>query len=185
MIDLKTTTGFSFLYKVLKKATDSDLDLDRFCYLLGQLFQIRDDYINLKDQGYQQLKGFAEDLTEGKFSFPIIHGIRKDPKDSTIISKLCFLCCGLFIPFSFPSQFSIALFSFDHFAVLPGILKMHTENVELKKMVIDKLEELGSFEYTKKYMDELEVELLAELAKLDDNPLIKDVLKPILSNYIA
>jgi len=151
MIDLKTTTGFSFLYRVLKAGTNSDVNLDRFCYLLGQLFQIRDDYINLKDEEYQKLKGFAEDLTEGKFSFPIIHGIREDPKDSTILS----------------------------------ILKMHTDNVELKKMVIDKLEELGSFEYTKKYLDELEAELLAELAKLDDNPLIKDVLKPILSNYIA
>ena len=62
---------------------------------------------------------------------------------------------------------------------------MHTENVELKQMVINKLEELGSFEYTKNYLDELESELLAELAKLPVNPFISEVLKPILFNYIA
>ena len=87
MIDLKTTSLFRLLCLLMKKP-NSKLNLDRFCYLLGQFFQIRDDYINLTNEEYQKLKGFAEDLTEGKFSFPIIHGIRKDPKDSTILSKL-------------------------------------------------------------------------------------------------
>lgn len=62
---------------------------------------------------------------------------------------------------------------------------MHTHNDELKRMVIKKLEELGSFEYTKNYLDELEAELMVELTKFGDNPFIKEVLKPILSNYIA
>lgn len=44
--------------------------------LIGLLFQIRDDYMNLSAESYAQNKGFAEDLTEGKFSFPMIHGIR-------------------------------------------------------------------------------------------------------------
>ncbi|CAO1631662.1 unnamed protein product [Parajaminaea phylloscopi] len=44
--------------------------------LIGLLFQIRDDYMNLDSDAYAQNKGFAEDLTEGKFSFPMIHGIR-------------------------------------------------------------------------------------------------------------
>lgn len=34
---------------------------------------------------YAEGKGFAEDFTEGKFSFPIIHGIRADQSDRTII----------------------------------------------------------------------------------------------------
>ena len=33
-------------------------------------------------------KSFCEDLTEGKFSFPIIHCIRKDPNDTRLISIL-------------------------------------------------------------------------------------------------
>lgn len=32
-------------------------------------------------------KSFCEDLTEGKFSFPIIHSIMADPEDSRLISK--------------------------------------------------------------------------------------------------
>ncbi|SCU95021.1 LANO_0E09010g1_1 [Lachancea nothofagi CBS 11611] len=44
--------------------------------LLGILYQIRDDYMNLQDATMIKNKGFAEDVSEGKLSFPIIHGIR-------------------------------------------------------------------------------------------------------------
>lgn len=44
--------------------------------LLGLYFQIRDDYANLCLDEYAENKSFAEDFTEGKFSFPIIHAIR-------------------------------------------------------------------------------------------------------------
>jgi geranylgeranyl diphosphate synthase type 3 len=47
--------------------------------MLGIHFQIRDDYINLISDDFHDKKGFAEDLTEGKFSFPIIHCIHSDP----------------------------------------------------------------------------------------------------------
>ncbi|KIO13974.1 hypothetical protein M404DRAFT_11963 [Pisolithus tinctorius Marx 270] len=56
--------------------------------LVGIYFQIRDDYMNLQSPMYANNKGFAEDLTEGKFSFPIVHGIRQDPNDRQIISVL-------------------------------------------------------------------------------------------------
>lgn len=51
-------------------------DLIPLADLIGLLFQIRDDYMNLQSSQYADNKGFAEDLTEGKFSFPIIHSIR-------------------------------------------------------------------------------------------------------------
>ena len=35
---------------------------------------------------YKEHKGFAEDLSEGKFSFPIIHGIRGKRDSKYIIS---------------------------------------------------------------------------------------------------
>jgi geranylgeranyl diphosphate synthase, type III len=56
--------------------------------LMGVLFQIRDDYMNLQDDGYATNKGFAEDLTEGKFSFPIVHGVRANSDDRQLLSKL-------------------------------------------------------------------------------------------------
>ncbi len=50
---------------------------------LGLYFQIRDDLINLSDEEYFKSKSFCEDLTEGKFSFPIIHCIRTSKENDT------------------------------------------------------------------------------------------------------
>ena len=47
-----------------------------FSFNLGLYFQIRDDYCNLSLKEYSENKSFCEDLTEGKFSFPIIHAIQ-------------------------------------------------------------------------------------------------------------
>ena len=54
--------------------------------LIGALFQIRDDYLNLASTEYTSNKGFCEDLTEGKFSFPIIHSIRSNPSNLQLIN---------------------------------------------------------------------------------------------------
>lgn len=55
---------------------------------IGLLFQILDDYRNLSDLTYTNNKGLCEDLTEGKFSFPIIHAIRADPSNLVLINIL-------------------------------------------------------------------------------------------------
>jgi geranylgeranyl diphosphate synthase type 3 len=55
---------------------------------VGLLFQILDDYKNLSDTTYTSNKGLCEDLTEGKFSFPIIHSIRSDPNNLVLINIL-------------------------------------------------------------------------------------------------
>jgi geranylgeranyl diphosphate synthase type 3 len=52
---------------------------------LAVYFQVRDDLLNLLS--YDQLnKSFCEDLTEGKYSFPIIHAILSNPTDHRMIS---------------------------------------------------------------------------------------------------
>lgn len=52
------------------------------------IFQIRDDYQNLSSQEYSENKGLCEDLTEGKFSFPIIHSIRSSPENMQLLNIL-------------------------------------------------------------------------------------------------
>ena len=47
-----------------------------------------DDYRNLSSVTYTVNKGLAEDLTEGKFSFPIIHSIRSDPSNLVLVNIL-------------------------------------------------------------------------------------------------
>ena len=37
---------------------------------------------------YTAKKSFCEDLTEGKFSFPIVHGVLSDPGSTILISIL-------------------------------------------------------------------------------------------------
>jgi len=46
-------------------------------------FQIRDDLINLVDEDYFKSKSFCDDLSEGKFSFPIIHCVKKSGENDT------------------------------------------------------------------------------------------------------
>lgn len=56
--------------------------------IMGLVFQICDDYLNLSSKVYAQNKGLCEDLTEGKFSFPIIHSIRGNPSNLQLINIL-------------------------------------------------------------------------------------------------
>ncbi|CUM45822.1 uncharacterized protein AC631_04194 [Debaryomyces fabryi] len=53
--------------------------------LLGIIYQVRDDYLNLVDPNYSHMKGYAgEDLIEGKLSLPILHCLRTNSKNSPI-----------------------------------------------------------------------------------------------------
>ncbi|KAJ3346519.1 geranylgeranyl pyrophosphate synthetase [Allomyces javanicus] len=58
------------------------------CTTLGNLFQIRDDYINLVSAEFAATKGYCEDIEEGKFSFPVIHSIRSNPHDRQLLNIL-------------------------------------------------------------------------------------------------
>lgn len=55
---------------------------------MGLYYQIRDDYINLQSAKYMENKAFCEDLSEGKFSFPIIHSILANKKDTRLLNIL-------------------------------------------------------------------------------------------------
>ncbi|KAK7471939.1 hypothetical protein VKT23_000045 [Stygiomarasmius scandens] len=68
--------------------TNTDIDYVPLVNLIGVYFQIRDDLMNLQSTEYSSNKGFAEDLTEGKFSFPVIHGIHADTSNRQIMNVL-------------------------------------------------------------------------------------------------
>ncbi|KAJ3807826.1 isoprenoid synthase domain-containing protein [Lentinula lateritia] len=68
--------------------TTSHVDYVPLVNLIGVYFQIRDDLMNLQSPEYATNKGFAEDLTEGKFSFPVVHSIHADTSNRQILNVL-------------------------------------------------------------------------------------------------
>ncbi|KAG1742385.1 isoprenoid synthase domain-containing protein [Suillus paluster] len=68
--------------------TNTNVDYVPLTDLVGIYYQIRDDYMNLQSNQYTDNKGFAEDLSEGKFSFPIVHGILEQPENRQIMNVL-------------------------------------------------------------------------------------------------
>jgi geranylgeranyl diphosphate synthase type 3 len=100
---------------------------------IGLQFQILDDLLNLSSAVYAARKGLAEDLTEGKFSFPVIHAIRSDPSNM----------------------------------VLLNVLKQKSTDPEVKRYAIEYMERVGSFEYTRKVISELENKAIAEVDRLE------------------
>eukprot|EP00658_Telonema_sp_P-2_P003005 TRINITY_DN11103_c0_g1_i4.p1 TRINITY_DN11103_c0_g1~~TRINITY_DN11103_c0_g1_i4.p1 ORF type:complete len:204 (-),score=37.78 TRINITY_DN11103_c0_g1_i4:135-746(-) len=52
------------------------MDLIRLFELLGVYFQVVDDLLNICSSEYHVNKTFFEDLTEGKFSYPVIHSLQ-------------------------------------------------------------------------------------------------------------
>ncbi|KAL5509033.1 hypothetical protein EMCRGX_G004314 [Ephydatia muelleri] len=78
MVRQKTGGLFMLAVELMQLFSESKMDFAPLTDALGLFFQIRDDYANLSSKEYMDNKSFCEDLTEGKFSFLIIHGIRAD-----------------------------------------------------------------------------------------------------------
>ncbi|KAL9027256.1 MAG: hypothetical protein Q9180_007357, partial [Flavoplaca navasiana] len=98
MISNKTGGLFRLAMRLMQAVSKRRVDLVPLAGLLGLIFQIQDDYLNLTSQSVSttnsicraeadvhqmtSLKGFCDDLEEGKFSFPVIHAIRNDPSET-------------------------------------------------------------------------------------------------------
>lgn len=115
----------------------------RIATLLGVLFQIRDDFLNLQSDQvcfflcaprspetftdllvikYTNAKGFCDDLSEGKFSFPIIKAIRAKQTDHYLIN----------------------------------VLRQRPTNIDVKQDAVAYMERLGSFSHTRDFLKQLE-----------------------------
>lgn len=88
MVGNKTGGLFRLGIKLMQAQSTSNIDCVPLVNLIGLIFQIRDDYMNLSSKEYSHNKGMCEDLTEGKFSFPVIHSIRSNPSNLQLVSIL-------------------------------------------------------------------------------------------------
>lgn len=79
MVRNKTGGLFRLAARLLSCHAEEKASLSSFLNALGILYQVQDDYLNLTDGDYQSTKGFCDDISEGKFSFPVIHSLRSKP----------------------------------------------------------------------------------------------------------
>lgn len=86
---IKKTGGlFMLAIRLMQLFSKNSSDFTKLTAILGLYFQIRDDYSNLCLQEYAENKSYCEDLTEGKFSFPIIHAIKSQKADKQVLHIL-------------------------------------------------------------------------------------------------
>lgn len=90
MVNNKTGGLLRMGVKIMMACATANIDIDYvpLVNLIGVFFQIRDDLMNLQSTEYTSNKGFAEDLSEGKFSFPVVHGIHADTSNRQILNVL-------------------------------------------------------------------------------------------------
>ncbi|KNG80406.1 farnesyltranstransferase [Aspergillus nomiae NRRL 13137] len=84
----KTGGLFRLAVKLMQLESNQKCDCIPLMNKIGAIYQIRDDILNLKASEYTKNKGFCEDITEGKFSFPIVHSINSDPKNTQLLNIL-------------------------------------------------------------------------------------------------
>ncbi|KAJ3499436.1 hypothetical protein NLG97_g336 [Lecanicillium saksenae] len=73
---------------MLAESQDRDVGYTLLANIIGIIYQIRDDLMNLCSEDYGKAKGMFEDITEGKFSLPILHSIRSNPGNGLLQSIL-------------------------------------------------------------------------------------------------
>lgn len=123
-----------FCHKVVKS------DLVALINDLSIYFQIRDDILNLVDPDFFKLKTFAEDLTEGKFSFPVVHSIHYVQQHAQRDTRLI------------------------------AILRQKTSEVQVKRYAIQIMKETGSLTYAREACQKYKERVLAEINRLGGNP---------------
>lgn len=90
MVQNKTGGLFRLAVKLMQAESPEKgrIDCVPLVNLMGLVFQVCDDYLNLSSSVYTKNKGLCEDLTEGKFSFPVIHSVRSHPANLQLINIL-------------------------------------------------------------------------------------------------
>ncbi|XP_074643488.1 geranylgeranyl pyrophosphate synthase-like [Tubulanus polymorphus] len=88
MVIRKTGGLFGLAVRLMQLFSENKSNFKPLLDNLGLYFQIRDDYANLCSKEYESNKSYCEDLTEGKFSFPLVCGIRRETQSNQIMNIL-------------------------------------------------------------------------------------------------
>ncbi|KAK4184402.1 isoprenoid synthase domain-containing protein [Podospora australis] len=129
--------------------------LSQFTNDMGIFFQVRDDYMNLVSADYSSQKGFAEDLDEGKLSYPLILAIT-DGSDQ----------------------------SGDQLLGILRESKGAQKTTETKRYLIKLMEDAGALRKTLEFLIQLERDMEARISKLEvmvgvNNPLLRVLVKTL------
>ncbi|KAL6715514.1 geranylgeranyl pyrophosphate synthetase [Lecanora helva] len=152
MVSNKTGGLFRLAIKLMQaECPHNDKDYTPLSTTLSLLFQIRDDYLNLSSPTYTTNKGLCEDLTEGKFSFPIIHAIRSSTNPSPSSS----------------SSSPMPSVTNNQNSPLLNILAQKTKDDEVKRYAVAYMERCGSFEYTRRFMREVHARAVGLMEEVD------------------
>ncbi|KAK4228108.1 isoprenoid synthase domain-containing protein [Podospora fimiseda] len=122
--------------------------LEGFAETLGKFFQIRDDYMNLSSGEYSNQKGFAEDLDEGKFSYPLILASNTSGNKQVRHRLMGML----------------------------RVSRGESRSVEEKKYMIGLMEKVGAIKDTRKVLIEMEGEMEKMIERLEVESAIKNSL---------
>ena len=114
---------------------------------------------------YMKHKGYCDDLTEGKFSYPVIHSIHQTPSDHRVMSS------------RWPAPF------FESLSNRADILKQKTSDHDLLEYAVQCIKATGSFEATVRYLEKVEKEARDEVARHAPNPYILKIVDTLSAVY--
>ncbi|KAF6013248.1 hypothetical protein HII12_001963 [Brettanomyces bruxellensis] len=142
MVWNKTGGLFRLSTRLMELASGKSVpDLVKLSNLLGVLYQIKDDYLNLKSSEYRSKKGFCEDITEGKFSFPVVYSITTCRKSADLQSEA---------------------------QELIDILRLRTKDTELKVHCVEIMERVGALDHSLNIIHKLQKKADALVSSIMD-----------------
>lgn len=171
--------------------------------LIGLLFQILDDFMNLQSSKYAENKGFAEDLTEGKFSFPIIHSIRasvayetRSIASTASSTKSTAAASGTSAPNPALSTAATATLTANTTGAganrqILNVLKQRPADLATKQYAVSYMRNVtNSFDYTIDVLERLYAQACAEMQRLESqldipNPGLKAILEALRTSWIS
>ncbi|XP_039311881.1 geranylgeranyl pyrophosphate synthase [Solenopsis invicta] len=87
MIARKNGWFLKLTYRLMKLFSSYEEDLSSLINMIELFYQIFDDYCNLCQETDND-HNYCSDISEGKFSFPVIHALTKNPDDKQILNIL-------------------------------------------------------------------------------------------------